>query len=388
MRLFRTRLLACAAASLMLVGCWNEEEDSAAEEKVSITSVKVFGDSLADVGTFGLKFTVQSTSSASPSLIYPERVAQAYGITSMCPVYLYNGTTFTANTTAGCTNHAIGGGRINNASDSTGLSPVSIRVQLANAAAAGSYSANDLLVIDGGGNDAADLVGAYLNASNDSGIAFLALVRTLLGNTAVDAVLTAQGPQAGMATLGGMYMQALANAFHDSIKANALDKGAQHLVLINLPGITKTPRFQFVLANIEATLGATTRAQLEALFGQWFTAFNAALSTKVSGDSRVMLLDLYTNLNDQVVNPASYGLQNTTTPACPATGTDSSTGLPTYDWTACTDAALSASVPEGATGGANWWKSYLFSDSFHPTPYGHELFYNSIRSALVASKRL
>ena len=41
MRLFRTRLLACAAASLMLVGCWNEEEDSAAEEKVSILSVRL-----------------------------------------------------------------------------------------------------------------------------------------------------------------------------------------------------------------------------------------------------------------------------------------------------------------------------------------------------------
>ena len=26
----------------------------------------------------------------------------------------------------------------------------------------------------------------------------------------------------------------------------------------------------------------------------------------------------------------------------------------------------------GATGGADWWKSYAFADSFHPTPYAHQ----------------
>ena len=40
----------------------------------------------------------------------------------------------------------------------------------------------------------------------------------------------------------------------------------------------------------------------------------------------------------------------------------------------CTAAALSAQTPPaGATGGADWWKTYAFSDSFHPTPYGHQL---------------
>ncbi len=33
--------------------------------------------------------------------------------------------------------------------------------------------------------------------------------------------------------------------------------------------------------------------------------------------------------------------------------------------------ALSASIPVGETS-ASWWKSYAFSDSFHPTPYGHQ----------------
>jgi phospholipase/lecithinase/hemolysin len=48
-------------------------------------------------------------------------------------------------------------------------------------------------------------------------------------------------------------------------------------------------------------------------------------------------------------------------------------GLPTYTFPTCTEAALSAAPPLGASGGANWWRSYAFSDGFHPTPYGHQL---------------
>jgi outer membrane lipase/esterase len=56
--------------------------------------------------------------------------------------------------------------------------------------------------------------------------------------------------------------------------------------------------------------------------------------------------------------------------ACPATGAGAD-GLPTYSFPTCTEAALSASIPVGETS-ANWWKSYAFADSFHPTPYGHQ----------------
>jgi phospholipase/lecithinase/hemolysin len=387
MRLFKTRLLVCAAASLMLVGCWNEEEDSAAEEKVNITSVKVFGDSLADVGTFGAKFTVQNAPPAAAPLIYADRVALAYGITSLCPVYVSSdgGATITKNTTAGCTGHAIGGGRINNPSNPS--SQISIRTQLSAATAASTYTANDLLVIDGGGNDAADLVGAYLTAAGDSAAAYLALVGSLLDAGTISTVMAGAN---GLENLGGLYMQALANAFYDSIKTSALDKGAQHVVLINLPGITKTPRFQAALDSVATAYGggatgAAARASAEGLFQTWIQAFNSTLASKVSGNSKVMLVDSYTLLEDMVANPtkSAYGLTNATTPACTATTAGGDT-----DWTKCVDALLAANIPVGATGGSSWWTTYLFSDGFHPTPRGHELFYNAIRTQLVASGRL
>jgi outer membrane lipase/esterase len=60
-----------------------------------------------------------------------------------------------------------------------------------------------------------------------------------------------------------------------------------------------------------------------------------------------------------------------------------SDGLPTYNFATCTDAALSAAPPAGATGGANWWKTWAFSDGFHPTPYGHQLLAQLISRTLA-----
>ena len=381
MKHFRIRLAVCAAAALM-AACGGGGSDTTTDTQ--ITSVKVFGDSLADSGTFGVKFTVQGASSK----IYPEHIAAAYGAPAPCPVFLFNGTTFVANPTAGCSNYAIGGGRINNVTAPT--SPVSITTQLSLAAAAGSYKATDLLVIDGGGNDAADLIGAYLKAGSDSAASYLALAGSVLDAATVTATLTQPN---GTALLGGVYMQALANRFYASIKTNALDKGATNVVLVNIPGITNTPRFQMVLDGIAVaygggTAGATARAQSEGLFKSWIEAFNTALAANAKGDSRVVLVDIYTVFNNEVANPKQYALQNAKDTACPVTGlgTDS---LPTYDFPTCTDTALSAMTPpSGATGGANWWKSYLFSDGFHPTPYGHQLAYQQISIDLAKSGRL
>jgi phospholipase/lecithinase/hemolysin len=364
---------ASSALALLLASCGGGGADTT--PAVAITSVKVMGDSLADSGTFGYKFTVQATNANGIDLttprIYPELVANSYGVAPLCNVYTFTGTTFIANPTqTGCTNSAIGGGRINNYSDTTGTSPQSIPLQLTLASAAGNYAATDLLIIDGGGNDAADLVGAYLKASTDGGASYAALLGTVLPPATVNAALA--GGAAGLASVGGTYLSALADNFYASIKTSALDKGAQRVVVLNMPGITNTPRFQMVLDSIGAAAGATARAQSEALFKSWIVAFNTELSTKFSGDARVIVVDFYTSFNDQVAAPTQYGLTNAATPACPITGQDGS-GLPTYTFATCTDAALSAMTPPaGATGGADWWKTYAFSDSFHPTPQAHK----------------
>lgn len=367
MNRFPIKSLAIAAAvTLSACGGGGTADTS---PKLKITAVKVFGDSIADSGTYGFKFTVQS----ADNLIFPERVAASYGQT-LCSFYKATGPdSFVPNPKAGCTNAAIGGGRINYYSNPT--DPRGITVQMAAVAALGSYSPGDLTVIDGGGNDAADLVGAYLKAPSDKAASYAGLLTTVLTPAQVGAALA--GGAAGMATIGGVYMTALADNFYAAIKTSVLDKGAQQVIVLNMPGITNTPRFQMVLDGISAaygggTAGATARAQSEALFKSWIEAFNKQLAAKFAGEAKVAVVDFYTAFNDQVATPAQFGLSNVKTPACPITGLGSD-GLPTYSFPTCTATALSAAPPAGATGGADWWKSYGFSDGFHPTPYGHQL---------------
>ena len=95
------------------------------------------------------------------------------------------------------------------------------------------------------------------------------------------------------------------------------------------------------------------------------------MAESLKGDEkRLVIVDFYESFRDQAANPAQYSYTNVKTPVCPATGVDAS-GLPTYTIGACTADALSAKPPAGA--GADWWKSYGFADSFHPSPYGHQL---------------
>ena len=64
--------------------------------------------------------------------------------------------------------------------------------------------------------------------------------------------------QAGLAQAGGLYMVALADMFYGSIKTTALDKGAEKVAVLNMPGITNTPRFQMALAGVAAAYGGGT----------------------------------------------------------------------------------------------------------------------------------
>jgi phospholipase/lecithinase/hemolysin len=375
---------ACLAAAL-LAACGGGGD--AAGPRQPISRVVVAGDSLADVGTFGFKFTVQNAANPAGFPVYPQLIAQDFGISSQCNFYTFTGTTFVANSTAGCTNFAIGGGRVVNPASQGGANgPQSVPLQLATAAtvAGGTYTATDLVLVDGGGNDAADLVGAYLGAAGGgAGVtAYQAFLAQQLDAATIGATLSQAN---GAALAAGLYMQKAADTYYDAIKASALDKGATHVAVLNVPDITLTPRFQAVLAGVAAangggTAGATAAATLKGAIQQWIAAFNTELRTRINGDARVALVDFNADFTDEVTHPVEYGLSNATQAACPVTGTDSS-GLPAYTFPTCTSTALDAAPPSGLA--AAWWNTWTFSDGFHPTPYGHRLLASSIARALA-----
>ena len=376
MRISRTIRLAAGAviAALLLASCGGGNDPS-------VTRLVVAGDSLADAGTYGLKFTVQNANAPAAGFpIYPEIVADAYELGDQCNYYVSTNSGFARNSEPNCSNYAIGGGRILNPAANGGAdSPLSIPRQLQ---AAGAdfviYGEKDMILVDGGGNDAADLVGAYLGAaSGDAGAtAYRNFLLQQLTATEADGALAQPN---GAAVAAGLYMQRLADTFYDAIDTHVLDRGASQVVVLNMPDITLTPRFQAVLAGVRAANGAQAAAQLQGAIQQWITAFNTQLATRIGDDDRVTLVDFYGTFTAQVANPADFGLDNATTPACPAVGVDGQ-GLPTYDFPTCTSAALDQNPPAGETAG--WWRTWLFSDGFHPTPYGHALLADAILDAV------
>ena len=377
------KLSALAVAVAVTLTACGGGDDNNGDNPLGITAVKVFGDSLSDSGTFqglpgvGRTFTVQGSRS-EPNVLWVEHVTAAYGLAAQCPVYRFNGVAFARNSTPGCTNYAVGGGRISNPLAAGGIAaPLSILRQLEDGANAG-WSKTDLLIVDGGGNDAADLIGTYLGASRDKGVAYTALLSTLIPAQTLANVLA--GPN-GAETAGALYMQALADTFANGVRTQALAKGAQQVVVANMPTITYTPRFQAVLDQVAGAAGggaagSAARAQAESLFQGWINAFNQRLSTSFGGEPRVRVFDFAGRFTDQMLHPGAWGVTNVTLPVCGGSGV---TAVPERNFADCTAAALSATpAPAGSPGGTNWWERYFFADGFHPTPYGHALMANEL----------
>ena len=361
-------LAASAVVAAVLVSCGGG--GSPAGPKVSINRVVVAGDSLADAGTFGGKFTVQKASDPATGYpVYPQIVAANYGVTNLCNFFASStgGASFTTNPT--CEDFAVGGGRVFNLASQGGANaPFSLGFQLGAALQAngGAYTSTDLIIVDAGGNDAADLVQAYLSAAGGNPTNYEAFLGQQLDSATIAATL----PQAnGAALLAGMYMQKLADTYWATVKSTTLDKGATHVAILNMPDITLTPQFAAVLAQVAGAQGQAAATQLKGAIQQWIQAFNTQLTTDIAGDTRVALVPFYQDFTDEIANPSAYGLTNVTTPTC------SDTGFPST----CVDAQLDATP--GKTPG--WWQTYAFANSFHPTPFGHHLLASSVSRALA-----
>lgn len=383
MQRFKLHLLSAAvAAAALLAGCGGGGSD--AGPRVAINRVVVAGDSLADAGTFGFKFTVQKASDpANGYPVFPQLVAQNFGVATECNFFTFNGTTFVRNTTAGCTDFAIGAGRIQNPDNQGGnAGPQSIPLQLATAAqVVGTYSASDLVLVDGGGNDSGDLLTAFLGAASGPAgqAAYTAFLAHQLDATTIATTLPQQN---GAVTLAVLYMRKLADTYYNAFKVNALDKGATHVAVLDVPDISLTPRIQAALAQVAAANGggangAAAAANVQTVLRTWTDAFNAQLRQDVGTDARVAVVPFDADFTEEINNAATFGLSNVTTPACAVVGVTAF-----GDPTPCTDAALDAHPPAAGLG-AGWWTTFAFSDGFHPTPFGHQLLAASVNRALA-----
>ena len=234
----------------------------------------------------------------------------------------------------------------------------------------------------------AALTGAYLGATTQAGVGtYLSVLGTVLPQATIASIVGANPTPTSLGTAAGAYAQAIGQTLAASIKANVLAKGVTKVVVINVPDITLTPRFQAVLGGVAAAAGTAQRDAVQAAVRAWTQALNTGIATGLAG-TNVQIWDFYTESARIISTPAQFARTNTTTPACPkvAGGVDPTTGLAALDFAptvaACNSASMSANIPVGETS-ANWWTGYVFADQFHFTPGTNQLIAQSINLQLA-----
>lgn len=382
----KLKALALASSCVALLSaCGGSDNHDEAPPATPVTSVTVIGDSLADIGTFGVRYTVQSTSGV-PYPLWTDLVTAQTEAPQACSYYLSSdGLSF--NERAGCSNYAVAGGRIQAPSATL---PTSILLQMQAArrvAGDAGFGAQELLLLDGGGNDAADLIEAYIALQASALLqptpdldSYAAFLQTVLGEETTQALL--KSGEHGPELAAQAYMQALAKHFVAAIQTQLLDGGSPRVAILNIPDVTLTPRFQPLLQILSALAGPDAgpefAAQVQKLFQGWVTAFNQELAVSFESSTNVVVVDAFAQLGMWAASGAQFGFSNARDAVCPPENPLAI--MPSYDIRQCTDTYLDTHAPSDSA--ADWWKSYAFADGFHPTPLGHAAIAKAVTEAM------
>jgi phospholipase/lecithinase/hemolysin len=318
---------------------------------------------------------------------------------------------------AECFNYAQGGSRVTNligpgnkALDkpgalSLGAMTVPVVTQIANhlKKVGGKFKGDELVIVMAGGNDALELlgelsasataaggqalaqslvtqlapgttnpqtgaaaIGAAIQAEAAKGSAADVIIKAAItaavmnGNTAAAANAATIGATAGAAaqTAGLAYSTAhgpeLVAAMGTAgaelgalVKTQLVANGASFVVVNNLPDVSISPSAK------------SKSADTQKLIQVMVAAFNDQLKAAVASEPKVLYVDLATISRDQSVNPAPYGLTNTTTPAC--------------DLTPAKNPIVSSLVCNKNNLISGDVSHYMFADSVHPTPFEYAL---------------
>jgi outer membrane lipase/esterase len=362
--------LAAVTTAALLAAC------GGGGNKVVPSPIVSFGDSVSDAGTYkvgtvaqlgGGKFTVNGGNDNT----WTQAMSVALGLGAQCAARTglkpNNGVTGApVIDIAACTNYAQGSSRVT----SEGSGPNGVALQafgqqnlglLADsmlnqfnrhlAKVGGAYGRNDLVTVNGGGNDFFMQFGAVGAAAG--GGAGAAGAATIAGwSQANIATVTAGGAAAAQAASAAAVaaMGQAGTELAGYVKNLVAAKGANYIVVRNLGDLNNTP----LLLNADANTKGLSTAMT--------TAFNNQLRAGLSGVPGVILWDDYTFGRALAANPASLGFTDAKTPVCKPNAF-SAPGAAAGQSIICNATNLIA----GDT------SKYAFADDVHPTPYAHQV---------------
>jgi len=343
-------------------------------------------------------------------------------------------------TIPGCTNYAQGGSRVtdpNGTGRNNGALTEPIVTQVENYLSSnnGVFSGSELVTVQGGANElfaqASILTAAATAAGNTAGnAAFTSTLISLLAQNAtnpgtaaqaiglamqqaaslngstqesiVNAAVVAAMSQPGNSTNPSSYASAITSATTAAGSAgntaaaqyitntgapnavaamvtaaaqlsasvnNMISKGAKRVVVTNLPDVSLTP---YALSTISGSDNSTQQLVLAMT-----VAFNQRLKADLTGLSKVLFVDVFTENQRQIANPAQFGLSNVTGMACNLNYPSNAFAT---NGTPDSGSSLVCNTNNLIAGNTS---RYLFADSVHPTPYGHKLLAQLVTKELV-----
>jgi outer membrane lipase/esterase len=333
-------------------------------------SLVVFGDSLSDIGTYtpataipganppvyiGGKFTTNGASgtvwvenlAASLGLIITPAEVGFAGQSIACPAAAQGlGTT--------CTGYGQGGSRVtdpNGIGKDGGALTVPVKTQIANHLARfGSFTANDLVVVFGGNNDAFTQFGIF--AAKAAQIGADAQAGRITPEQAQQLLLDAQ-----LAGFEQMKIAGLELAGY--VKSEILAKGGKYVAVWNLPDSVLTP------------FGQSLPAQVRPVLTGMVDIFNLWLREGLT-DQPVRLVDANASFRDAYFNPSKYGFTNNSVPACDAAKIAVITGGRITDGSSLFCNATPGVPFNGLRDGADI-DTWQFADGVHPSTGAHKV---------------
>lgn len=376
--------VAATFTAATIAGCGGGSSAGNQAPKIQFSSQVSFGDSLSDVGSYavggilaleGGRYTVNSNlANGQPAPTnWTELMAAQLGQSAPCaaetglqgdPLYGFN-VPITMHT-PGCTAYGQGGsmvtypygvgnanvGAIPNGNPVDGSAvlgqltvPIVAQMQNHLAAHGDAYSGSEVVYILAGGNDGIFNTQLYLGsvqaAAQAGGTAAAQAEAQVAGAAAVQA----------MAVAGAQLVGYINNL--------VLAKGAQYVVVLNLPDLSTTPFGNLVEAALPGT---------QSLINTMVNTFNAQLQAGLTSPN-VLLVDVYSVSVNQIVNPTAYGLTNVTDTACNLTAPTNPLG-----------SSLVCNASNVIPGDIS---HYEFADQVHPTPYGNILIARYVASQMA-----
>jgi len=140
-------------------------------------------------------------------------------------------------------------------------------------------------------------------------------------------------------------MASVATELTGLVKSQIVARGANYVVVNNMPDIGATP--------FGRGFDATTLALLNAMV----KTFNDTLGAGLASEPKVAYVDAFAVSHDQAANPGLYGLSNVSATAC--------------DLSPAKNLLDSSLVCNGSNLISGDVGHYLYADTVHPTPFGH-----------------